>query len=140
VCATLGFYESKEGSDNAFPTYQEDYAQTDISGQLNTLSKDGDIISGYLEFPLTSSEQVTVTTYSSSFVDRMVDYIDYDDAGNEVTKQRNQAIEVISTGSEEVTKSKIRMDLITGSIGEYAYGRLITHFSEIFGSGNVKSL
>ena len=32
------------------------------------------------------------------------------------------------------------MDLITGSLGEYSYGRLKTHLEEIFGSDNVKDL
>ena len=41
---------------------------------------------------------------------------------------------------EEVTKSRIRMDLITGSLGEYTYDRLKTHFGEIFGSSNIKDL
>ena len=140
VCATLGFYESKESAVGMFPVYQEDYIGGDASGNLNFIKKDNEVVEGYLEFPLTSSEQVTVSTFSSSFEDRMVDYIDYDDDGNEVTKQRSQAIEIISTGSEEVTKSKIRMDLITGSLGEYAYARLKTHMGEIFGSDNVKDL
>lgn len=140
VCTTLGYYESKDSAVGMFPIYQEDYIGGDASGHLNYIKKDNEIVESYIEFPLTSSEQVTITTYSCSFEDRLVDYIDYDDDGNEVTKQRSQAIEIISTGSEEVTKSRIRMDLITGSIGEYAYGRVKTHFEEIFGSDNVKDL
>ena len=140
ICTTLGFYESKEKAESMFPKYQEDYLGNDASGNLGETSKDGEFLLSYIEFPLTSSEQVTVTSYSSSLEDRMVDYIDYDDDGNEVTKQRSQAIEVITTGSEEVTKSRIRMDLITGSIGEYAYDRLKIHLGEIFGSSNIKDL
>lgn len=140
VCTTLGFYESRESAEPAFPIYQEDYMQSDNSGIVDGIIYSGEKLEGYIEFPLTSSEQVTVTIFSSSFEDRMVDYIDYDDDGNEVTKQRSQAIEVISTGSEEVTKSRIRMDLITGSIGEYAYGRVKQHFIEKFGSDNIKDL
>ena len=140
VCTTLGFYESKESAEPAFPIYQEDYAQSDNSGVVDSIKQGEELLEGYLEFPLTSSEQVTVTIFSSSFEDRMVDYIDYDDDGNEVTRQRSQAIEIITTGSEEVTKSRIRMDLITGSLGEYAYGRVKKHFVDIFGSDNVKDL
>ena len=141
VCTTLGFYESKESTVGMFPIHQEDYLTTsDNSGHLGFIEKDGEMVTDYIEFPLTSSEQVTVTSYSSSLEDRMVDYIDYDDDGNEVTKQRTQAIEVITTGSEEVTKSRIRMDLITGSLSDYAYGRLRPHLEEIFGSDNIKDL
>ena len=84
-----------------------------------------------------------VRSYARAFprlFDKAQGELIYDDDGNEVTKQRSQAIEIISTGSEEVTKSKIRMDLITGSLGEYAYARLKTHMGEIFGSDNVKDL
>ena len=70
----------------------------------------------YIEFPLTQSEQVTVTTYSSSFEDRLVDYIDYDDDGNEVTRQREiKELKLLLLVVEEVTKGRINLDIITGS-------------------------
>jgi len=90
-----------------------------------------------MEFPLTHSEQVTVTTYSSSFEDKMVDYIDYDEDGNEVTKQRAQRIAVLHTASSEVTKSKIDMDIITGSAYVYAYERVKQALQDQFGASNV---
>ena len=142
VATTIGHYVSKEASEPMFPTYQEDYHDSDASGFVAgaiNISTDNPV-DQYIEFPLTQSAQVVVTTYSSSFEDRLVDYIDYDDDGNEVTRQRNQKIEIITTGSEEVTKSRINMDLITGSAYEYAYSRLKNHLKEVYGDNNVNDL
>ena len=142
VATTSGHYVSKEASEPMFPTYQEDYHDSDASGFVAgaiNISTDNPV-DQYIEFPLTQSEQVVVTTYSSSFEDRLVDYIDYDDDGNEVTRQRNQKIEIITTGSEEVTKSRINKDLITGSAYEYAYSRLKNHLKEVYGDNNVNDL
>ena len=140
VCTTLGYYRSKDSAVGMFPIYQEDYIGGDASGHLNYIKKDNEIVESYIEFPLTSSEQVTVTTYSSSFEDRLVDYIDYDEDGNEVTKQRNQRIEVITTGSEEVTKGRINLDIITGSAYVYAYEELKSHLIGVHGSNNINDL
>jgi hypothetical protein len=144
VATTIGYYVSKEASEPMFPTYQEDYHDSDasgfVAGVINTSTETEFAADHYIEFPLTQSEQVVVTTYSSSFEDRLVDYIDYDDDGNEVTKQRNQKIEIITTGSEEVTKSRINMDLITGSAYEYAYNQLKSRLIETYGDNNVNDL
>ena len=142
VATTLGYYISKDAAEPAFPTYQEDYAESDNSGYVDGLVNVVDEVEldKYIEFPLTQSEQVTVTTYSSSFEDRLVDYIDYDDDGNEVTRQRNQRIEVITTGSEEVTKGRINLDIITGSAYVYAYEELKLHLIGVHGSNNINDL
>ena len=141
VTTTIGFYKSKEEAEPAFPTYQEDYADSDASGTIFGGLKIGpgeeDVFPLYMEFPLTHSEQVTVTTYSSSFEDKIVDYIDYDEDGNEVTKQRAQRIAVLHTASSEVTKSKIDMDIITGSAYVYAYERVKQALQDQFGASNV---
>ena len=137
VTTTIGFYKSKEEAEPAFPTYQEDYADSDASGTIFGGLKIGpgeeDVFPLYMEFPLTHSEQVTVTTYSSSFEDKMVDYIDYDEDGNEVA----QRIAVLHTASSEVTKSKIDMDIITGSAYVYAYERVKQALQDQFGASNV---
>tara|TARA_Y100001972_G_C7628641_1_gene315476 strand:+ start:231 stop:773 length:543 start_codon:yes stop_codon:yes gene_type:complete len=141
VTTTVGFYKSKEEAEPHFPIYQEDYAQSDASGLIFGGLKigpgDEEIFPTYMEFPLTQSEQVVVTTYSASFEDKLVDYIDYDEDGNEVTKQRTQRVAMMHTGSEEVTKSRINMNLITGSVYEYAYHRVKEALVAQFGASNV---
>ena len=138
VTTFVGFYRSKEDAEPMFPTYQEDYADSDASGHLVgiKLTADEDF-PNYMEFPLTQSEQITVTTYSSSFEDQTVDYIDYDDDGNEIVAQRTQRVAVLHTGSEEVTKSRINMNLITGSTYEYAYAQFKQALVENFPSCTI---
>ena len=115
-------YISKASS-SAHPIYKEDYTGIDASGhlinQFNYNSSDYNFAAPF-EFSLTTDEQVQQTTYSSSFSDQVIEYIDFDDDGNEITAYRTESIETITTGSETVTKSKININLITGSLYEYA--------------------
>ena len=89
-------------------------------------------------------EQATAicyTYYEGSYdPSQLSPYIDYDDDGNEVTRQRNQRIEVITTGSEEVTKGRINLDIITGSDYVYAYEELKLHLIGVHGSNNINDL
>jgi hypothetical protein len=147
---TLGYlytqvthYTSKETAATAHPIYREDYQITDASGAISNTFMYNSV--GYNwtnghEFPLLSPESVTVTTYSSSFSDDSVDYIDFDDDGNEVTKTRTERVETITTGSEEVTKNKININLITGNPYEYAYKEVKDFYKGIFGDSNVNDL
>ncbi len=140
VTTFVGFYKSREDAEPAFPTYQEDYQDVDNSGAIYDLKigpGDDDIFPTYIEFPLTQSEQVTVTTYSSSFEDQTIDYIDYDDDGNEITSQRTQRVALLHSGSKEVTKSRINMNLITGSTYEYAYAQFKQALIENFPSCTI---
>jgi len=142
VKTTMGHYTSKEAASTAFPTYQEDYLQSDASGLIPGLWSTGSHEWGGwpLEFPLTQSEVVTETVYSSSFEDQLVDYIDYDDDGNEITAQRTESIEVVHTSSQEVTKSRIDLDQITGSVYDYAYARVKDYYINIYGNSNIQDL
>ena len=136
-------YTSKESAATAHPTYAEDFQGVDASGTIsNTFLHDG---TGYNwtnghEFPLTAPETVTIPTYSSSFSDDSVEYIDFDDDGNEVIKTRTERVETITTGSEDVTKNKININLITGNPYEYAYKEVKDFYKGIFGDSNVNDL
>lgn len=39
-----------------------------------------------------------------------------------------------------VTKSKININIITGSLFEYTYEKVKNHYKDIFGEDNVKDL
>ena len=39
-----------------------------------------------------------------------------------------------------VTKSRININIITGSLFEYTYDKVKNHYKDIFGEGNVKDL
>ena len=85
------------------------------------------------------SEQVTVTTYSSSFSTQDIEYTDFDDDGNEVIKTRQQSIETIHTGSTDVVKNRVNLDLMTGSIYTYAYEKIIDEYAKVYGSENISN-
>ena len=91
-------------------------------------------------FQLTESVGVEVTTYSSSFEDREVEYVDFDADGNEIISTRTESIETVTTGSDTVQKSRFKPNLITGSIFEHAYSRLKDHYAGIFGSDSITDI
>ena len=62
---------------------------------------------------------------------------DFDDDGNEITATRIEAIETIHTSSEEVTKSRIDINVITGSAYQYAYKVVKDKYKDIFGASNI---
>tara|TARA_B100000780_G_scaffold49221_1_gene30518 strand:- start:7077 stop:7616 length:540 start_codon:yes stop_codon:yes gene_type:complete len=136
----LEHYTNSEAAAQAHPQYKEDYAKSDASGTLPLTFTYDSVAYNWRNgklFPLTTPEDVTVTTYSGSFSNSEVEYIDFDDDGNEVTKTRNERVETITTGSAVVTKNKINLNLITGSVYEYAYKEVKDFYKTIFGASNV---
>lgn len=142
LCCNVGTYTSQESASVMFPTYQEDYAQSDASGFISGPLTNGSFTwtPSQLRFNLTSSEVVEVITYSSSYDDHIVDYIDYDDDGNEITVQRTESLEVLHSSSQDVSKSRIDLDQITGSVYEYAYNEVKNYYINIFGAANVQDV
>ena len=88
-------------------------------------------------FSVTQSVDVNVITYSSSFVDKEIDYVDFDADGNEIISTRTESIESVTTGSEVVTKSVFHPNHVTGSVFEYAYSRVKDHYAGIFGVDSI---
>ena len=139
----VSHYTDKDSAATAHPVYQEDYAGVDTSGFIvSAFSHDSVDYNwqGGRSFSLTSPETVTVTTYSSSFKDDSVEYIDFDDDGNEVIKTRTERTQIVTTGSEDVIKNKININIITGSVYEYAYKEVKDFYKGIFGASNVNDL
>lgn len=137
----VGNYIDKTAASKAFPIYQEDYGDSDTYGYFPAPVSTGSYSWGLgndLIYSLTQSETLTVTTYSQSWQDQLVDYIDYDDDGNEITVQRTESIEVITTGSEQQIKSKITLGNITGSLYDYSYEKVKGFFIGIYGINNVQ--
>ncbi len=142
VRATINHYKNHQMAAKAIPEYVEDLQSNNASGMLdlthtyNSESIKHDI---NLFFPLTVEEDVTVTTYSSSWVDLEVEYTDFDDDGNEITKIRTQSVERVTTGSKVIQKNKVNLDLITGSIYPYVYERVKDHYSSSYGYTDISN-
>lgn len=138
IGTTVAHYETPEAATANFPRYLEDtvtpYGRVPVS-----MSYDGEwqeYPMHYL-FPVTSSVTVNEPFISSSFHTELVDYIDFDENGDEIIKQREEQFETITSGSREVQKTLLDLGLVTGSIYEYSYARVKEAYSEMFGSVNI---
>jgi len=58
----------------------------------------------------------------------------------EITVQRTESLEVLHSSSQDVSKSRIDLDQITGSIYEYAYNEVKNYYINIFGAANVQDV
>ena len=143
VKTLVGHYKDEAGALAAIPRYVEDIHDNNAEGKLsmvhtyNGVEKEHEWLK---YFHITQSEQVTVTTYSSSFAEQEVEFTDFDDDGNEITSTRTQMIETIHTGSAQVNKSKVNLDLITGSIYTWCYDRLKAGYEEDYGASNINDV
>ena len=137
---TMAHFTNKEDAEDFSPTYQEDYASVDNTGMYGWpyyLPSQSDALSIPLKFNLTESESVSVIQYSSSYQDEVVEYIDFNDDGNEIISERTEPVEVVTSASVDVIKSKINLDLITGSVYEHAYSKVKEYYIGIYGVNNV---
>jgi len=135
---TIAHYETPEAATANFPKYLEDtpapYGRVPVS-----MSYDGE----WREYPMhylfhiTSSVTFTEPFTSSSFHTELVDYIDFDENGDEIIAQREEEFETITSGSREVQKTLLDLASITGSVYEYSYAKVKEIYSEIFGSENI---
>jgi len=142
VAVNIAHYMSKEGAAKAMPPHIEDIHQNSGEELLRLTHTYNGIEKSYpfhYEFPLTEEETVMVTTYSSSFSTQQIEYTDFDDDGNEVIKTRDQQIETVHTGSQNVVKNKVNLDLMTGSIYTYAYEKIINEYAKVYGSENINN-
>lgn len=139
----VNIYTSAEAAGRAIPEYIEDLQMNDSSGILPpSMSVDNQqhMLMPVQYHPVTQSVEVEVTSYSSSFVDKEIDYVDFDDDGNEIISTRTESIESVTTGSEIVTKTVFHPNSITGSVFEYAYSRVKDQFAGIFGSESITDI
>jgi hypothetical protein len=138
VGTTIGHYETPETAALVFPKYAEDtpgpYGRIPVSMSYNGEWKEYPM---WYNFPVTASVLVTEPFTSSSFHTELVDYIDFDENGDEVVRQREEQFETITSGSREVQKTLLDIQLITGSIYEYSYAKVKEVYSEMFGSENI---
>tara|TARA_B100000768_G_scaffold145818_1_gene138773 strand:- start:2740 stop:3273 length:534 start_codon:yes stop_codon:yes gene_type:complete len=142
VKAVINHYKDKAGALKAIPEYIEDIHVNNGEDMFRMVHKiDGvEKTHEYMhDFPITEEETVTVTTYSSSISTQEIEFTDFDDDGNEVTKTRTQEIETIHTGSANVVKNKVNLNLITGSIYPWVYERVINEYAKIYGSENINN-
>ena len=137
-----GFYDSKESATKAFPSYRIGGGESDLSGMVMVnapYTLFGEEKESFTEMykDLTHKELVTITTYSSSFHEAEVEYIDYNALGEEIVAIRTQEVETITTGSAEVERDVINLDIINGDLYSFSYLALKEKCKEIFNTDSI---
>jgi hypothetical protein len=138
VGTTIAHYETPEAAEANFPRYLENtpapYGRVPTSMSYNGEWKEYPM---WYQFHITSSVTFPEVVYSSSFHTEMVDYVDFDENGNEIISQKEEQFETVTSESIEVTKTLLDIGSITGSIYEFSYDKVKEIYSEIFGSENI---
>lgn len=136
--ASVAHYESSEAATANFPKYVEDNP-TPYGRVPTSMSYNGEWKEYPMWYPFHITESVAVPTiqYSSSFYTELVDFIDFDDNGDEIISQREEQIEVVHSESVDITKSFINIGSITGSIYDFCYNKVKEQYALMFGSENI---
>ncbi len=138
INASVAHYETPKAASSNFSKYLEDtpepYGRVPVSMSYNGEWKEYPM---WYQFPVTSSVTLLEPFTSSSFHTELVDYIDFDENGDEVIKQREEEFETITTGSIEVQKTLLDITLVTGSIYEHTYSKVKQIYADMFGSENI---
>jgi len=138
VGTSVAHYESAEAAKLSIPDYIEDSSSAslrlNVSMSYNDEWKEWPM---WYKFYVTESVIVTETHYSSSWHPETINYVDFDEDGNEITGSREEWIETIHSSSVEVPKTLKNIGSITGSVYEHVYTQLKGAYGEIFGSENI---
>jgi hypothetical protein len=138
IGTSVAHYTTPEAAVANFPKHIEDipspYGRVPTSMSYNGEWKEYPM---WYQFHVTESVIVPTMVYSSSFYYETVDYIDFDNDGNEIISQREEKIEVVTSESVDVSKSLITIGSITGSIYDFCYNKVKEQYSSVFGSENI---
>jgi len=140
MSCVVNYYYDMEAAHRAFPKYHGD-TSNNPDGILNvSMSWDGgpwEEKNVLYQYPLTRTEFVNDTIYSSSQHMEVVQYIDFDDDGNEVVKEQKEMVEKVTEIPNGFERSVFDMSIIGGDAYGYGYTRLKETLEETFGQGNV---
>ncbi len=136
MAVSIGHYLDKEA---AAQPYIED--GIDCSGRIGfTLSYDTVInlqLPTVRRYPLTETVTVPIQIKISDWSHELIEYIDFDENGNEVIKERREWTQIVSYEMEDQERTRINIDLVNGDLYQYAYNKLIEEYKNIFGSANI---
>jgi len=119
VNTVLGHYKTKEGAALAMPSYVEDLHVNSGESLIGfKLTYDGaEVEHPWMhQFPLTQEETVSVTTYSSSYHNQDIEFVDFDDDGKEGGHQANDK-NTKKKGYEPVTEKIVGNKIVCDKCG-----------------------
>jgi hypothetical protein len=136
LAVSAGHYSDKEA---AAQSYVEDGINS--SGRISYSISYDDIVNSQFphvrRYPLTETVTVPIQVRKSDWSHELIEYIDFDEDGNEVVKERREWTEIVTYETENQTRTRINIDLVNDNVYQYAYNRLIEEYSDIFGSANI---
>lgn len=138
IGVTVAHYENYDAANANFPKYLEDTPKP--YGRVPSLMKYNGETKEYpmwYSFNIHTTQLVTESFPVSTWNTEIVDYIDFDEDGNEVVKQKEESFETVTMETREITKTLFNIGSITGNIYDYSYNKLKEVYSELFGSENI---
>lgn len=136
LSVSVGHYTDKE---SASKLYIEEGAKS--MGKIGIKISYDDVVD--FQFPLfrtynlTESVTVPVQVRKSDWSHELIEYVDFDENGNEVIRERREWTEVVTYVTENQSRTRINLDLVNGDAYAYAYNKLIEDYEAIFGSSNI---
>jgi NADH/NAD ratio-sensing transcriptional regulator Rex len=147
VGVSIAHYETAEAAKKAIPDYFED--EPDGSGRVNVaisiddseIDDEGNLLYPewpmWYQYPLTEKVTVQEEVKTSTWAPKQVEYIDFDEDGNEVTKTKEEWFETIEVTYKDVEKTLKNMELLGDNPYSYCYGKLKDMYAEKFGKENI---
>lgn len=147
VGVSVAHYEDAASAKKAIPDYFED--TPDGSGRVNVaisvdstvVDEDGNLMYPewpmWYQYPLTEKVTVQEEVKTSTWAPKQVEYIDFDEDGNEVTKTKEEWFETIEVTYKDVEKTLKNMELLGSDPYSYCYALLKGTYAEIFGEENI---
>jgi hypothetical protein len=136
LMVSVGHYSDEESASQG---YVEDGINS--SGKIGLRMSYDDFVN--IQFPnvrrysLTEEVTVPVQVRKSDWSHELIEYVDFDESGNEVIRERREWTEIVTYETENQTRTQINIDLVNGDLYQYAYTKLIAEYSDIFGSSNI---
>jgi hypothetical protein len=132
----VGHYTDKE---SAAQPYIED--GVNFSGNIGFTMSYDDVsdfqFSPVRRYPLTETVTVPIQVRKSEWSHELIEYIDFDEDGNEVVKERREWTEIVTYETENQPRTRINIDVVNDNVYQYAYSKLIDEYMDIFGSVNI---
>lgn len=136
---TVAHYKNQEDAKSSIPDYLEDVPSGKCGTITSIFSYNGETKEWpmWYEFPLTETVSVTETREIKNTVIETVEYIDFDEDGNEIIKTRDESRDVITYEDVTVPKTLKNINLIGDNLYDYAYSKIKLKYGEIFGMTNI---
>ena len=137
---TIAMYPNRQAALETFPVYfgEKNATLSQVVGVAIVYNGVEITYPTYFEFPLVEDVQVEVPLFKEVSETKTSTYYDFDTDGNIVEKTREDiTTKVVQTGTELITKQKIKINQGNENIYSHAYDLVKVEFGKIFGDENI---